>query len=55
MSPRNFGLETSNSPTHAPHFTIYTAPLERSMFPDNRPNWLEGLGDLARYRIAIAA
>jgi protein SMG6 len=34
-------------------YTFYTALLERETFSDYRPGWLEALGDLARYRIAI--
>jgi protein SMG6 len=36
-------------------YTFYTALLERNTFSDYRSNWLEALGDLARYRIVIAA
>ncbi|KAI9455599.1 hypothetical protein BJY52DRAFT_638264 [Lactarius psammicola] len=36
-------------------YTFYTALLERETFSDYRPGWLEALGDLARYRIVIAA
>jgi hypothetical protein len=36
-------------------YTFYTALLERNMFLDYRAGWLEALGDLARYRIVIAA
>ncbi|KAI9433991.1 hypothetical protein H4582DRAFT_1983834 [Lactarius indigo] len=36
-------------------YTFYTALLERETFKDYRPGWLEALGDLARYRIVIAA
>jgi hypothetical protein len=36
-------------------YTFYTALLERDTFKDYRPSWLEALGDLARYRIVIAA
>jgi protein SMG6 len=36
-------------------YTFYTALLERETFLDYRPGWLEALGDLARYRIVIAA
>ena len=36
-------------------YTFYTALLERETFVDYRPGWLEALGDLARYRIVIAA
>jgi protein SMG6 len=36
-------------------YTFYTALLERQTFSDYRPGWLEALGDLARYRIVIAA
>ena len=36
-------------------YTFYTALLERNSFSDYRSGWLEALGDLARYRIVIAA
>jgi protein SMG6 len=36
-------------------YTFYTALLERNTFEDYRAGWLEALGDLARYRIVIAA
>ena len=36
-------------------YTFYTALLERNTFLDYRAGWLEALGDLARYRIVIAA
>jgi hypothetical protein len=36
-------------------YTFYTALLERETFSDYRTGWLEALGDLARYRIVIAA
>jgi protein SMG6 len=36
-------------------YTFYTALLERETFKEYRTNWLEALGDLARYRIVIAA
>ncbi|KAI9463378.1 hypothetical protein F5148DRAFT_1313175 [Russula earlei] len=36
-------------------YTFYTALLERKTFSDYRSGWLEALGDLARYRIVIAA
>jgi hypothetical protein len=36
-------------------YTFYTALLERDTFKDYRAGWLEALGDLARYRIVIAA
>jgi len=36
-------------------YTFYTALLERNTFSDYRSGWLEALGDLARYRIVIAA
>jgi hypothetical protein len=36
-------------------YTFYTALLERNTFSDYRAGWLEALGDLARYRIVIAA
>ena len=36
-------------------YTFYTAFLERNTFKEYRASWLEALGDLARYRIVIAA
>jgi protein SMG6 len=36
-------------------YTFYTALLERNTFEAYRAGWLEALGDLARYRIVIAA
>jgi protein SMG6 len=36
-------------------YTFYTALLVRETFSEFRPGWLEALGDLARYRIVIAA
>jgi len=36
-------------------YTFYTALLERKTFSGYRSSWLEALGDLARYRIVIAA
>jgi hypothetical protein len=36
-------------------YTFYTALLERNSFSNYRSGWLEALGDLARYRIVIAA
>jgi hypothetical protein len=36
-------------------YTFYSALFERNTFLDYRAGWLEALGDLARYRIVIAA
>jgi hypothetical protein len=36
-------------------YTFYTVLLERDTFKYYRASWLEALGDLARYRIVIAA
>jgi hypothetical protein len=36
-------------------YTFYTTLLEKETFKDYRASWLEALGDLARYRIVIAA
>jgi protein SMG6 len=36
-------------------YSFYTGLLEESTYKSFRSNWLEALGDLARYRMAVAA